>query len=128
MRLVQSVPRGPMVSCISSTTQEKESATTTTLRRRPRHMWEVGERILADHPSVRDVALFGIPDDEMGECLVGLISVKEESITVEQLLDFCRSRIARYKVPKQLRVVDDIPRSPMGKVDKRALRYAFLDE
>jgi long-chain acyl-CoA synthetase len=86
------------------------------------------ERILADHPSVRDVALFGIPDDEMGECLVGLISVKEESITVEQLLDFCRSRIARYKVPKQLRVVDDIPRSPMGKVDKRALRYAFLDE
>lgn len=86
------------------------------------------ERVLAEHPSVADAALFGVPDDEMGERLVGLISLVEGQVaTVAQLLDFCRSSIASYKVPKELRVVGEIPRSPMGKADKRAMRAAFLD-
>ena len=58
------------------------------------------ERILADHPSVHDVALFGIPDDEMGEQLVGLISLEGESTTPAVLIEFCRRSIANFKVPR----------------------------
>ncbi len=84
------------------------------------------ERVLSDHPSVSDLALFGVPDDEMGERLVGLVTTKDEDTTPEQLLEYCRAAIARYKVPKELRIVGTIPRSPMGKIDKRALRDAFV--
>ena len=84
------------------------------------------ERVLSEHPSVSDIAIFGVPDDEMGERLVGLVTTKDEHTTPEQLLDFCRAAIARYKVPKELHIVEIIPRSPMGKVDTQALRDAFV--
>jgi long-chain acyl-CoA synthetase len=84
------------------------------------------EEILTSHPSVRDVALFGIPDPEMGERLVGLVSLADDSATAEDLIDFCRQSIASYKVPRQLLAVTEIPRSPMGKLDKSSLRTTFL--
>ena len=80
------------------------------------------ERILADHPAVTDVALFGIPDDEMGERLVGLVSLEDATTTPDELVEFCRRSIAGYKVPRHLVVVPEVPRSPMGKVDKRSAR------
>ena len=60
------------------------------------------ERILADHPAVTDVALFGIPDDEMGERLVGLVSLEDATTTPDDLVEFCRRSIAGYKVPRHL--------------------------
>lgn len=84
------------------------------------------ERILADHPAVTDVALFGIPDDEMGEQLVGLVSRKDGTTTPDDLVEFCRRSIAGYKVPRHLVVVPEVPRSPMGKVDKRSARDMYL--
>ena len=84
------------------------------------------ERILADHPAVTDVALFGIPDDEMGERLVGLVSRKDGTTTPDDLVEFCRRSIAGYKVPRHLVVVPEVPRSPMGKVNKRAARDMYL--
>jgi acyl-CoA synthetase (AMP-forming)/AMP-acid ligase II len=86
------------------------------------------ERVLTGHPAVWDVALFGIPDEEMGERLVGFACTKGDEITAVELLDFCRASIARYKVPKDLRVVDAIPRTAMGKVDKRVLARWFLSD
>jgi long-chain acyl-CoA synthetase len=85
------------------------------------------ERVLADHPSVREVALFGVPDDEMGERLVGLVSLRHGTTTTQELIDSCRSAIAGYKVPRHLVAVDEVPRSPMGKVDKPASRRAYLE-
>ncbi len=84
------------------------------------------ERILADHPAVRDVALFGIPDDEMGERLVGVVSLEDARTTPDDLLAFCRESIAGYKVPRHLLVLPEVPRSPMGKVEKRSARDAYL--
>lgn len=83
------------------------------------------ERILSSHPAVKDVAVFGRPDDEMGERLVGLVSTLDEDTTPESLISFCRRAIAAYKVPKQLVLVPEIPRSAMGKVDKAAARDLF---
>ena len=83
------------------------------------------ERILSAHPAVKDVALFGRPDDDMGEQLVGLVSALDGDTTPESLLTFCRRSIAAYKVPKELVLVPEIPRSAMGKVDKAAARELF---
>ncbi len=85
------------------------------------------ERVLQEHPSVSDVVLFGIADDEMGERLVGLVALKAGDTTPEDLLAHCRRSIAGYKVPKQLLAVPEVQRSPMGKVDKAAARREFMD-
>ena len=84
------------------------------------------ERLLFHHPSVSDVALFGVPDREMGERLVGMVCSRDDGVTVEQLLEFCRHSIASYKVPRELLRVKEIPRNPMGKLDKNALRSAYV--
>lgn len=84
------------------------------------------ERVLAAHPSVRDIAVFGVPDAEMGERVVGFVCVADDRTTAENLLEFCRRSVANYKVPRHLLAVDEIPRSPMGKVDKQALRNKYL--
>jgi acyl-CoA synthetase (AMP-forming)/AMP-acid ligase II len=85
------------------------------------------ERILSHHPSVRDVALFGVPDDEMGERLVGLVSLRDGAPSTGELIDYCRAAIAGYKVPRRLVAVEEVPRSAMGKVDKAASRAAYLE-
>jgi len=84
------------------------------------------ESILANHPAVTDVALFGVPDDEMGERLVGVVSLNDAGTTPGELVEFCRGSIAGYKVPRHLAVVTEVPRSPMGKVDKVSARQAYL--
>lgn len=85
------------------------------------------EQMLAKHPSVRDVALFGVPDPEMGERLVGMVSLVDDGTTSEDLINFCRQSIAGYKVPRHLLIVAEIPRSPMGKLEKSSLRTTFLE-
>ncbi len=85
------------------------------------------ERVLNDHPAVRDVALFGAPDEEMGERLVGLVTVLDETVSPADLIEYCRRSLAGYKVPRHLAVVPEIPRSPMGKVDKAAARQAYAN-
>jgi long-chain acyl-CoA synthetase len=84
------------------------------------------ERVLLDHTNVVDAAVFGVPDEEMGERLVGVACVRDPLVDAATLVDYCRGRIAHYKVPRELHIVSEVPRSPMGKVDKRALqeRYA----
>jgi long-chain acyl-CoA synthetase len=86
------------------------------------------ERVLREHDQVLDAVVFGVPDPEMGERLVGLASVTGDA-TAADLVAFCRDRIARYKVPREVHVVADVPRNAMGKIDKAALarRYAEGD-
>jgi long-chain acyl-CoA synthetase len=86
------------------------------------------ERVLVEHPGVGDVAVFGIPCPEMGERLVALAQPSSSMATPPtpaDLDEFCRARLAAYKCPKDIEIVDDIGRSPMGKVNKRALRARY---
>ena len=84
------------------------------------------EQVLARHPAVRDVALFGVPDAELGEQLVGLVALGAPGAAPDELRAFCRASLAGYKVPRDLLEVAEIPRTPMGKLDKRALRALYL--
>jgi long-chain acyl-CoA synthetase len=81
------------------------------------------EEVLYEHPSVVDCAVFGVPDERDGEVLKAMVETTG-SVTVEELADHVRSRLADYKVPRRWELVDELPRDPNGKVLKRLLRQA----
>jgi fatty-acyl-CoA synthase len=87
------------------------------------------EAVFREHEAVADAALIGQPDEKWGE--VGLMIVLHkpgQTATGEELQEFCRERLARYKVPKRVEFVDELPYSPYGKVMKAELREQFLND
>jgi acyl-CoA synthetase (AMP-forming)/AMP-acid ligase II len=78
------------------------------------------EEALRSHPAVSDVAVAGITDEEMGQ-RVGAAVVARLPVTLEELRTHCRERIAYFKLPERLMVVDRIPYTGTGKVDRRQL-------
>jgi long-chain acyl-CoA synthetase len=81
------------------------------------------EDVLMRHPSVGDVAVLGKKDPSRGEVVVAFVIPKEgQTIPVDQLRDFCRDQgLMQWKIPREIFVVEDLPRSPTGKVLKRVL-------
>ena len=82
--------------------------------------------MLFDHPAVVDCAVFGVPDDRDGERLKAMVQVRTD-VDSKDLSDFVATRLARYKVPREWEVVDELPRDQNGKVRKRQLREAHAD-
>ncbi len=87
------------------------------------------ERVITTHPDILDVAVIGIPDRTWGEVGRAFVVLRPAAtLTLEGLREFCAGRIARYKAPRSLVVVDDLPRNPTGKISKPALRsYTVQD-
>ena len=84
------------------------------------------EEIMRDHPHVQDAAVVGIPDPEWGETVCAAVTPQiGQDILPTEMSSWVRDRLARYKVPRQVRVVDHLPRNAMGKVMKPALRDYF---
>jgi long-chain acyl-CoA synthetase len=79
------------------------------------------ENVLYTHPAVVDCAVFGIPDDRLGEQLKAVVELREPAST-EDLTAFMREHLADFKVPAVIDIVDELPRQPNGKVLKRVLR------
>lgn len=89
--------------------------------------------MLAGHPAVAEVALIGAPDPTWGEVGWAVVvlheAFRQQAPDIErQIFDYCRDRLARYKIPKRVIVVDALPRTGAGKVDKRALRRDLIVE
>jgi acyl-CoA synthetase (AMP-forming)/AMP-acid ligase II len=81
------------------------------------------ERVLSEHPAVLEAAVVGQPDPRWGEVPVAFVALKASMRTTpEELVEFCRARLARFKVPRAIVLVEALPRNPSGKVLKRALR------
>lgn len=81
------------------------------------------ERVLVEHPAVNACAVIGCPDAEWGEKVTAVVVLHEgESVSGEELIRFCREKLAPYKSPKSVVFVDDLPRNAMGKVQKTMLR------
>lgn len=84
------------------------------------------ERCLLEHPQVAEAAVFGVPDDDWGERVVAAVVAQPgTSPRVEDLLTFARRRLRRAQVPKQVRVVGDLPRTPTGKIARVGLADAM---
>ena len=81
------------------------------------------DEVLFQHPKVQDAVAVGIPDEYRGETLKAYIVLKEgESATPEEVIAFCREKLAAYKVPKSVEFRDSLPKSAIGKVLRKILR------
>lgn len=81
------------------------------------------ESVLYRHPAVAEVAVVGAPDERWGERVVAIAALKPGAgLKLEELQDFARQGLAGYKLPRELRIVDALPRNPTGKVLKSRLR------
>ncbi|MEB3049011.1 AMP-binding protein [Mycolicibacter sp. MYC123] len=87
------------------------------------------EEFLHGHPDILDVQVIGVPDATYGEELMAVVRLRDEatSLTAEMLRDFCAGRLAHFKVPRYLRVVDDFPMTVTGKVRKDEMRRQAIE-
>jgi fatty-acyl-CoA synthase len=83
---------------------------------------EVEEAILA-HPKVAEVGVIGAPDEKWGESVRAIVvPLSGQTITFEEIQEFCADKLAKYKIPKSIVILDELPRNPAGKILKRILR------
>jgi acyl-CoA synthetase (AMP-forming)/AMP-acid ligase II len=81
------------------------------------------ENALLEHPGVREAAVFGVPDDRWGEAVrAAVVTCLAGAPRPEDLIAFCRERIAAFKCPRAIDVLPELPRTGSGKIDKKALR------
>jgi len=81
------------------------------------------EDLLHQHRAVNECGVVGLPDREYGEAVTAFVTVKPGMTTGEkELIAFCKERMARYKVPKKINFVSDLPKTPQGKILRRELR------
>jgi long-chain acyl-CoA synthetase len=84
------------------------------------------DEVLYQHPQVAAAAVIGVPDELYGEEVAAVVVLKPDAKTSEQeVIDFCKARLADYKCPKTVRFVEDIPKGPTGKLLKRELAQMF---
>jgi acyl-CoA synthetase (AMP-forming)/AMP-acid ligase II len=87
------------------------------------------ESVLSGHPSILELAVIGVPDEKFGEALLAVVALKPgASLTQDELLEFSRDKIAGFKIPRQLKIVDALPRNASGKVLKTVLREPYWAE
>ncbi len=85
------------------------------------------EEFLYRHPKIQDVQVFGVADARYGEELCAWVKLRPgETLTAEELRDFCRDQIAHYKVPRHIRFVDEFPMTVTGKVQKFIMREKMM--
>lgn len=84
------------------------------------------ENVIESHPKVEEAAVIGVPDPEWGQQSRAIVVVKKgETITAEEIIDYCKPRLAGFKRPKSVIFVPSLPRNPLGKVLRKKLREEF---
>jgi long-chain acyl-CoA synthetase len=81
------------------------------------------EEVIYEHPAVREAAVIGIPHAELGEEVAAAIALKAGAdVGPGELRDFVKQRVAAYKYPRQIWLVDELPKGPTGKILKREIK------
>src|SRR5690606_30178979 len=88
---------------------------------------DVVRKALEDHPAVDEAVVFGRPDDRLGKVPVAVVTPreKEKPPTPDELFARCRETLTPYEVPVEIRVVDELPRTPSLKISRQALLELF---
>jgi long-chain acyl-CoA synthetase len=82
------------------------------------------EEVLFQHPAVKEAAVIGVPDEFRGEVVKAFVVPKEGvgNVTEKDIIDFCSEKLVKYKVPKSVEFVPELPKTLIGKVLRRKLR------
>jgi long-chain acyl-CoA synthetase len=80
------------------------------------------ENVIASHPKVLEVGVVGVPDDKSSEAVKAFIVKKDESLTAEEIKEFCKQNLTAYKVPKHVEFRTELPKSNVGKILRRLLK------
>jgi fatty-acyl-CoA synthase len=87
------------------------------------------EELLFQHPAVASAQVIGVPDERMGEELMAWVVVREgEEVTEDELREFCRGRVAHFKVPRYFKFTPDFPMTVTGKIQKFKMREMAIEE
>lgn len=80
------------------------------------------EKYLYTNEAVKEIAVIGVPDEKWGEVGKAFVSLKKDkTITSDELKEFCKGNLAKYKIPKYFEIIDEIPKNDAGKIDKKKL-------
>ena len=80
------------------------------------------ERVLLEHPAIREVAVVGVADPKWGEVGKAFVVFNEESTTTEQIVAFCLNKLAKFKIPKHYQFMEELPKNDTGKIDRKSLK------
>ena len=80
------------------------------------------EEVFYAHPEVVEAAVVGFPDPDFGEAVHAYVVVKDEAVTEEVLMAYCKEHLAKYRVPKEIEIIDELPKNTTGKILRRSLK------
>lgn len=80
------------------------------------------EEVLYSHPSISETAVIGVPDPDTGEAVISFVVSDDPSLKEDVLIDFCKSHLAKYKVPKEIEFLEELPKNTTGKILRKNLR------
>jgi fatty-acyl-CoA synthase len=87
------------------------------------------EEFLYTHPKIADVQVVGVPDEKLGESVAAWIRLKSgENATEDEIREFCRGKIAHFKIPQYFRFVDAFPMTVTGKIQKFLIRQTEIKD
>lgn len=85
------------------------------------------DEVLFAHPDIQEAAAIGVPDDHRGEAIQAFVVLVEgATITAKEIVGFCEQKLAKFKVPSAVTIVEALPKTPAAKIDKMALRKPFV--
>ena len=86
------------------------------------------EQVLYEHQAIHEAAVVGVPDEKWGEAVKGIVVIKEGChATEDELIDFCKSRLAGYKAPKSIDFKDTLPKNETGKILRRSVKEPYWE-
>lgn len=86
------------------------------------------EEVLYNHEEIVEVAVLGVPDPNFGEAVKCFVVVKDDKMTEDDLLEYCKQHLAKYKVPSSIEFLEELPKNTTGKILRRALKDQVLQK